>query len=338
MLSEKADMGTYNYENVDIVWVDAQFIETLRPKLKPYDRLLLTANKEKIMKSISPLILFVFMMSSGSYSQDELPVLEGPYLGQKPPGSTAEAFAPGIVSTEHYEIFGSFAPGMKEFYFVRGGTDKKQNLVVFKSQNNQWRESIVGPRAGEPAISPDGKTMHLGKRYMERTDAGWSEVKSLGAPFKEIRIMRLTASSKGTYVFDEATRDGNGVLRYSRLVDGKREEPKLLSKEINTGKWIAHPFIAPDESYIIFDGERDGGFGGSDLYISFRQQGGSWGEAVNLGNKINSEREDAYGSVTPDGKYLFFYRSISPRTEDTLANVDIYWVDAQFIETLRPKP
>lgn len=63
--------------------------------------------------------------------------------------------------------------------------------------------------------------------------------------------MGLTVSSKGTYVFDEATRDGKGVLRYSRLVDGKREAPRPLSKVINTGKWNGHPFIAPDESYIM---------------------------------------------------------------------------------------
>jgi WD40 repeat protein len=279
------------------------------------------------------LLFSVLIMIGRSYSQDELPVPEGPYLGQNPPGSTAEVFAPGIVSTEHFEAFGVFMPDMKEFYFVRGGgKDKKHRLVVFKSKNNRWSESVVGPRVGEPSISPDGKTMHLGGRYMERTDAGWSEVKSLGGPFEDIRIMRLSASSKGTYVFDEAGTDGDGVIRYSRLIDGKREDPRPFSKEINTGTWNAHPFIAPDESYIIWDGRRDSGFGKSDLYISFRAKDGSWGAAINLGDKINTELSDSFGSVTPDGKYLFFYRAIGP------GNLDIFWVDASFIETLRPKP
>jgi len=35
------------------------------------------------------------------------------------------------------------------------------------------------------------------------------------------------------------------------------------------GKYNAHPFIAPDEAYIIWDGERDSGYGDTDLYISF---------------------------------------------------------------------
>lgn len=262
----------------------------------------------------------------------DFPLLEGPYLGQKLPGLTAEPFAPGIVSTELYELFSAFTPDMKEFYFVRYDEDDKASMIVYKSLNNQWNKSIVGPRAGEPFISPDGKTMHLGRRYMKRTDTGWSEINSLGSPFEEIQIMRLTASSKGTYVFDEiGMPDGDGVIRYSRLIEGKREDPKSFGKEINTGRMNAHPFIAPDESYLIWDGKRDSGYGDSDIYISFRQKDGSWGAAINMGDKVNSAKSDSYASVTPDGKYILFNRGIDKD------NVDIYWVDAQIIETLKPK-
>ena len=177
--------------------------------------------------------------------------------------------------------------------------------------------------------------MHLGKRYKERTETGWSEIKNLGSPFEDIRIMRLTVSAKGTYYFDEAgSDDGDGVIRYSRLIDGKREEPIALSKEINTGKYNAHPFIAPDESYIIWDGRRDSGYGHSDIYISFKQKDGSWGEAINMGGKINTEAWEAAASVTPDGKYIFFNRNMG---SDKYENVDIFWVDAKIIETLRTK-
>jgi len=265
---------------------------------------------------------------------NNFPVLEGPYLGQKPPGLTPEPFAPGIVTTEHYELTGVFTPDMKEFYLIRdGGKYEKSSLVVFKNKNNRWHESVISPRQGTPFIAPDGKTMHLGSRYMERTEAGWSDVKSLGSPFDGMPIMRLTASSKGTYFFDEFKSDFTGSIRYSRLVNGKHEEPKLLSKNINGGKSF-HPFIAPDESYLIFDGKREGGYGGSDLYISYRQKDGSWGEAINLGDKINTSGWEALANVTPDGKYLFFNRNMNP---DNHENVDIFWVDAQIIEMLRPK-
>jgi hypothetical protein len=53
-----------------------------------------------------------------------------------------------------------------------------------------------------------------------------------------------------------------------------------------------------------------------------------------LGDKVNTEAWEASASVTPDGKYLFFNRNIG---SDKYENVDIYWVDAKIIETLRPK-
>jgi Tol biopolymer transport system component len=148
--------------------------------------------------------------------------------------------------------------------------------------------------------------------------------------------MRLTASANGTYVFDEMSEQGN--LRYSRLIDGKREEPKSFGKQINTGKSNAHPFIAPDESYILWDGRRDSGYGNADIYVSFRQKDGSWNEAINLGEKINTEASEYGASVTPDGKYLFFNRNVGKvKPTDKYENTDMFWVDALVIETLRPK-
>lgn len=291
------------------------------------------------MQFISPsmiLLLSVLAISSGGRDQDDTPIPDGPYLGQTPPGDTPVAFAPGIVVTDGWEYGLTFMPDMKEAYFIRQNPDtEKHEFVLLEHKNNAWHKKIVSPRQGQPFISPDGKTMHLGRRYKERTVDGWSEVKGLGSPFEDIRIMRLTASTKGTYAFDEVGMPGgDGIIRYSRLVDGQREQPKPFGKEINTGKFNAHPFIAPDESYIIWDGRRESGFGGSDLYISYRQQDGSWGEAINLGDKINTDAWEAGASVTPDGKYLFFNRNMGSSNYE---NVDIFWVDAGFIEEQRPK-
>ena len=290
------------------------------------------------MKSILPLMLLllsVLIVSSNSYSQIDTPIPDGPYLGQQPPGMTAEVFAPGIFSTEAWELEGVFAPGMHEFYFTtRGGKYTRPTVFGFRQENNTWKKYIEFTRNGEVVISPDGKRMHMAEGYKERVGSDWSERKSLGPMFEreDWGIMRLSASASGTYVFDDYK--GGDVIRISTLVDGKRQEPKKMGPVVNTGKFTAHPFIAPDESYLIWDSEREGGFGDSDLYISFRQKDGSWGAAINMGDKVNSDKWDAYASVTPDGKYILFNRGVDPEND----NVDIYWVDAQIIETLRPKP
>lgn len=281
------------------------------------------------------IILLISVLVAGCVSpgEDDLPIPEGPYLGQTPPGSIPEVFAPGIVSTKGWEYGGAFTPDLNEFYFIRevGETEenKKQEFVVIRNIKNRWHESVISPRVGQPFISTDGKTMHLGRRYKALTEAGWSEIKNLGPPLNDIPIMRLTASSNGLYVFDELD---VGIIQYSRLVNGKLDEPRAFGAEINAPETLnAHPFIAPDESYLIWDARRESGYGNADIYISFRQQDGSWGEAINLGKDINTSASEYGASVTPDGKYLFFNRSVGPD------NTDLFWVDAQFIENLRPK-
>ena len=282
-------------------------------------------------------LLFLCTAASGGSAQDEFPVLEGPYLGQQPPGSTPEPFAPGIVQTQNWEGGTAFSLDMSEFYYTRQRpVDKVVETVRLRNGGDRWQVADISPGRG-PYFAPHGKTAHYGKRYKVRTKDGWSEMKTLGSPFDDIQIMSLKSSNKGTWVFDEIGTDGDGIIRYARLIDGKREDPKPFGKEINTGTWNAHPYIAPDESYIMWDGRRDSGFGGSDLYISFREEDGSWGEAINLGAKINTEVDEGGPVITPDGKYLFFSRVVAPAVGDAWPDVDTYWVDAQIIEDLRPR-
>ena len=280
----------------------------------------------------------VVVLSTASHSQD-FPVLEGPYMGQTPPGMVAEPFAPGIISKEGWELEGVFAPGMREFYFTINGSEDpdgfRPTVIGFRQENNIWRKYTEFRRRGEIVLSPDGKRMHMAEGYKDRVGDGWSERKSLGSMFErdDWGIMRLSASAKGTYVFDDYKSDD--LIRISRVEAGKRQEPTPIGPVVNTGKMTAHPFIAPDESYLIWDSEREGGYGDSDLYISFRQEDGSWGPAINMGDKVNSDNWDAYATVTPDGKYITFNRGIDLEADEM--NVDIYWVDAKVIDELRPE-
>lgn len=254
--------------------------------------------------------------------------VQNPYLGQTPPGIVPEQFAPGLISTDALEIEGVFAPGMREFYFTRQVDRGPVMSHGWRNEDGEWREFFAVERTGEISFSTDGRIMYLGNSYREREGDSWSDPKPLGRQFNDIEIMRLTASSEQTYVLDE--RDEIGTIRFSRLENGSREDPIAYGETINTGTFTAHPFIAPDESYLIWDSDRLGGYGDSDLYISFRQKDGTWGDAINMGPEINSSDEDAYGSITPDGKYFIFHRI---NLEVPRAN--IYWVDAKVIEGLR---
>jgi hypothetical protein len=271
-----------------------------------------------------------------------IPTIKNPYLGQKPPGLTPIPFAPGLVSTEIYEYASAFSSDMKAFYFVRRGEENITSTFYeykYNETNDEWEKSVLAsPWIGRPVISPDGQTMHLGDRYLKKTKTGWSKRQNLEPPVvsnDSMYIMRLSSSANGTYYFDTYKKgDVTFPIRYSRLINGKHEEPKALPKTINTGTFLSHPFIAPDESYLLWDAEKESGYGEADIYISFKQKDGTWCNGINLGEAINTDAWEASASITPDGKYLFFSRNVG---SDTFENIDIFWVDAQIIETLRPK-
>ncbi|MCK0070872.1 hypothetical protein [Kordiimonas laminariae] len=294
----------------------------------------------KLLFTATLLMASTAAIANSSSAGDEVSKLKGPYLGQTPPGSTAKPFAPGIVNTEKWGDAGSFSPDMNEFYVGRWRHTNKAPEpvnVTFKRVGNGWKMVVVPKDVQRPFHSPDGKTLHYDAKYQERTANGWSGMKSLGPAFEEIQIMGLTASRKGTLVLDErGSSEGDGILRYSRRANGKWEDPKPLPKTINTGTWNAHPFIAPDESYIMWDGERESGFGSSDLYISFREKDGSWGKAINLGGTVNTEAEEGGPRITPDGKYLFFNRMVLRTDGSGERQSDLYWIDASFIKDLKP--
>src|SRR6056297_2134871 len=137
------------------------------------------------MKITHHLLLFVIAVALNACINkeqkskvDKEESLEEIYLGQNPPGTSPILFAPDLIGTEYREAAVTFSPDAKEFYFRRRGGEYINNaLVVVKPEENQWVESIIAPKSGEPFIAPDGKTMHLGRNYRIKDSIGWSAVK-----------------------------------------------------------------------------------------------------------------------------------------------------------------
>ena len=257
------------------------------------------------------------------------------YFGYKPPGLTPEIFVPNKGDSQDWKLGNESSLDLQEFYFTYTGNDPFEDpVVVYRQEGSYYRVN----RYSFKHNPSDSNILYSRWNYIERTADGWSKIKSLGPMFDrdDWGIMVMSVSAKGTLVFDDYKNDD--VLRISRIVDGKREEPRLLGEHINTGKWTAHPFIAPDESFIIWGSEREKGYGMSDNYISFQQPDGSWGPAINMGDQINSELVENGVQLTPDGKYLLFNRSEELENEDgsTYWESTRYWVDAKIIDTLRP--
>lgn len=282
----------------------------------------------------------------------EFPKLTGPYLGQKPPGQVPEIFAPGVVSTAAHEFSCCFSPDGREFYFTRRDPELGQNVVmVTKQVEGVWTEPAVAPFAGpftfEPFVTPDNKRVYFqtGKvvggdllmftMYADRTDAGWSEARDPGEPFNPMKTMHVSSTLDGTiYTTDISgggsfvtnkgpVRPGSERLGVIRPADGKYGKLEALGPPLDREPKSQHPWIAPDESLIVYTVVRPGQTPANVLLFASRNEDGSWAEP----RELDLGRPAGQPFVSPDGKFLFF-TSMEPGK----GNGDIYWVDASVLK------
>lgn len=321
-------------------------------------------------------VFLIISSLSNCVRQDDFPVLRGPYLGQKPPGMTPEIFAPEIVSTGMDELNNAFSPGGDEFFFsVRLPAGGGVSMMRMVRRDHRWLPPEYLPFASrfgdiDMSIAPDGSRLFFCSRrpmnegedpneeydfwMSERIGDSWGTPQHLGLEINSESHDFYPVFTKRGNLYFSSQREGRGTnnIYRSRFVDGRFREAEKLGDVINTEYREFDPYVSPDETFLIFASERPGGFGRADLYISFRQEDGTWAQARNMGDNINSEASDFCPMLTPDGKYLFLtssrrnlkefpdhpldYQDFKKR-HNSPQNLfgDIYWVDARVIDRLR---
>ena len=308
----------------------------------------------------SAVVLVAVALVSVRCSAPDLPVELVPYLGQSPPGSTPERFAPGIVNTDAIEINGVFSPDGRTFFFARQ-IDGVFTILRAEVGATGWgapRAMSVYPDgvralAVDMTVATDGKSLYfLGQHQhegetgppdldiwvMRRDGETWGLAELVPPPVStEAPESYPVVVGDGSLYFSSHRPGGYGmhdIYRAQRRADGGFEEPVNLGTSINTEFHEGDTFVAPDESYLVLSSSRPGGLGQNDLYVSFRDEGGGWSTPENLGPSINTDQTDFCPMVTPDGKYLFFSRRTGASWEEA-SEGEILWVDISVIERLR---
>lgn len=318
------------------------------------------------------IFILVLLLACGQITQAQ-------YATTKPI-SEPTIFAPGVISTGDYEVCPEFSPDGTTLYFVKSTPDANFWTIVFsRFENDKWSVPRVAPFSGQYSdadefITADGKQMFFISRrpvspdispnavgkldiwVMDKTAAGgWSRPKNLGTPVNSEGSEFFPILTKdGTLYFGSGRKGGKGGidLYRSRFVNGKYQEPENLGDAINTTFDEFEPYIAPDESFLIFmAGGRPDGLGGFDLFISYNRDA-KWTKAQNLGAPINSVADELSPKITPDGKYFFWASARSaidkPKTKSwTLQELssayhspqnglgDIYYVDVSALKIER---
>ncbi len=181
-----------------------------------------------------------------------------------------------------------------------------------------------------PVISGDGNTLIFTRSLQfyngvfiskRNTDGTWSEPVNLTSDFGlDGNSYACGISYFGDEIFVYRSDNFDGNIYSSNRVGDKWSQLKKLNANINTKFWESHASISEDGQYLYFTSNRDGGFGGLDIYKSKRFPKGDWGPAINLGPVINSPNNEETPFLSSEGYALFF----SSEGHETMGGYDVF--------------
>ena len=117
--------------------------------------------------------------------------------------------------------------------------------------------------------------------------------------------------TRESYYEDEYQKDSLNNTKYSQLYIYKATKLKdswdtFESLEINDVNFSnKNPMVSPDGKHLYFSSNMPGGFGLYDLYKAEIKDDGSLGKVENLGQKINTEGQEAFPFVTGENMLYF---------------------------------
>ncbi len=216
------------------------------------------------------------------------------------------------INDDKYGSFGGVLADDNNFYFSstrntarkKYGTNEEPYLDLYTSTynangtfseptplsdlNTKWHD-------GPAAISADGKTMYFNSE-------SFNEKKQ----FERDKEMNLKLGQ---------------VFLYKSVKEGdKWGEPQLLP--FNSKEWSTqNPSISKDGKWLYFSSDRTGTMGGQDIW-KVEVKGNSYGEPVNLGNKVNTEGKESFPFITDDNKLYF-----SSDRPGGLGALDVFVID-----------
>ncbi len=74
----------------------------------------------------------------------------------------------------------------------------------------------------------------------------------------------------------------------------------------NSRSWDSQPCVTCNNDRVYFSSTRPGGYGGADLYVSYKNEDGTWTEGENLGSEINTKHDEEAPFIASDGVTLYF--------------------------------
>jgi len=182
------------------------------------------------------------------------------------------------VNTEEDEFAPSITANGLRMVYTRGNTSSPFERDFWEStlEGDFWRRPMpvqgslnTSANEGSPSLAADGQTLFFAAA-------------------------------------DRVDNRGKSDIYMARLQGKEWGAGQSIGYPVNTGAWESHPSISPDGKVLYFVSDRDGGFGGLDIWMTELGSDGMWMTPVNLGAEVNTDDDEVSPYIASDGSTLYF--------------------------------
>jgi peptidoglycan-associated lipoprotein len=202
----------------------------------------------------------------------------------------------------------------KDFYQVYNFTEINTDAIDYSPVIYNERTLYFTSSRGEGPIYPG-----QGTRYKDLFEYKFDGQGKSGIARKLPELINEPKrhESSSTFTPDGMTmifsRSGNGKrndyikevdLFETKLVQGQWSEPVRLAIS-DENAWDSCPYLSADGKTLYFSSNREGGFGSNDIWFSIKQEDGTWGTPVNMGEPVNTDGEELFPYIKKNGEFYF---------------------------------
>lgn len=202
----------------------------------------------------------------------------------------------------------------KQFYTVKNFEELNTDGIEYSPMMHNGDLYFTSSR-GEGPMFP-GQGTRFTDLFRWRFD-GFTKHSGQAVPVSE--IINLPHTHEASTAFSA---DGK-IMIFSRSNSGKKndmtQEVDLFESRFEGGVWTepvrleisgrntwdSNPFLSPNGKKLFFSSNREGGYGGDDIWVSSRNEDGKWDFVQNLGKTINSEGNEQFPYIRSDGRFYF---------------------------------
>lgn len=197
-----------------------------------------------------------------------------------------------------------------------------------------WSQPIplpypVNTSGGEdsPFILPDGQTLYFfftpdvsipaEKQLLDGVTGIWVTQRS-GGTWSEPERVRLSDPGEialdgcgfvsGNLILFCTAREGYSGIQWFRadFLEGAWQDWRYAGDELKQSEYeVGELHITTDEQELYFHSWRPGGFGGLDIWVSWKTTAG-WGQPINLGPGVNTPADEGWPTISRDKQELWY--------------------------------